>query len=71
MDVSLESTRKKLKLNNLSLYTVLQILSISIVDKKPILRAFDDLSFFPYKCESDMQLSLWGLFVESSGWQRG
>jgi hypothetical protein len=37
MDVSLESNRKKLGLPNLSLYTVLQILSISIVDKKPIL----------------------------------
>jgi transposase len=37
--------RKRLGLTHLSLYTVLQILSISIVDKKPILQAFHDLDY--------------------------
>jgi hypothetical protein len=55
--------RKKLGLTNLSLYTVLQILSISIVDKKPILQAFDDLSDFSYECESDKQLNLWDIHI--------
>ena len=50
--------RKKLGLTNLSLYTVLQILSISIVDKKPILQAFHHSSYFSDEYEPHKQLNL-------------
>lgn len=51
--------RKRLGLTHLSLYTVLQILSISIVDKKPIISAFQHAD---YQLESESnakQLNLW------------
>jgi len=55
--------RKQLALTHLSLYTVLQILSISIVDKKPILQAFDDSSYFTQDPESPKQLNLWDIHI--------
>lgn len=55
--------RKKLGLTNLSLYTVLQILSISIVYKKPILQAFNDSSHFSDEHEPHKQLNLWDIHV--------
>jgi hypothetical protein len=55
--------RTQLALTHLSLYTVLQILSISIVDKKPILQAFDDSSYFTQDPESPKQLNLWDIHV--------
>ena len=53
--------RKRLRLTNLSLYTVLQILSISIVDKKPILLAFDHSSYAPEELDPSKQLNLWDI----------
>jgi hypothetical protein len=53
--------RKRLRLTNLSLYTVLQILSISIVDKKPILLAFDHSSYPPEELDPNKQLNLWDI----------
>jgi hypothetical protein len=50
-------------LTNLSLYTVLQILSISIVYKKPILQAFNDSSYFSDEHEPHKQLNLWDIHV--------
>jgi hypothetical protein len=55
--------RKKLGLTNLSLYPGLQILSISIVNKKPILRAFDDSSYFSNEHESTKQLNVWDIHL--------
>lgn len=51
--------RKQLGLFHLSLYTVLQILSISIVDKKPISQAFSDLEHTSIEQLSEKQLNLW------------
>jgi hypothetical protein len=38
-------------------------LSISMVDKKPILRAFDDSSYLVEDHESPKQLNLWDIHV--------
>jgi IS4 transposase len=53
--------RKQLNLNHISLYTVLQILSISIVDKKPILHAFHASNYTHEDVEESNQLNLWSL----------
>lgn len=53
--------RKQLNLNHLSLYTVLQILSISIVDKKPILQAFHASNYTNDDVEESNQLNLWSV----------
>lgn len=53
--------RKQLNLNHLSLYTVLQILSISIVDKKPILQAFHASNYTNNDVEESNQLNLWSV----------
>jgi len=55
--------RKQLNLNHISLYTVLQILSISIVDKKPILHAFHASNYTHEDVEESNQLNLWSLPV--------
>jgi len=55
--------RKQLGLTHLSPYTVLQILSISIVDKKPILRAFDDSRYLSEDVQPPKQLNLWDVHV--------
>lgn len=53
--------RKQLNLTHLSLYTVLQILSISIVDKKPILQAFHASNYNNDDVEESNQLNLWSV----------
>lgn len=53
--------RKQLNLTHLSLYTVLQILSISIVDKKPILQAFHASNDTNDDDEESNQLNLWSV----------
>lgn len=52
--------RKRLGLDNLSLYSVLQILSISMIDKIPILQAFRHASHIPEDAPISKQLDLWG-----------
>jgi hypothetical protein len=53
--------RKRLGLEHLSLYSILQILSISMVDKKPILQAFQHASHISEDLPSSKQLDLWGI----------
>lgn len=50
--------RKQLKLDHLSLYAILQILSISIFEKKPILQVFNDSNYTAEQRSDDNQLIL-------------
>lgn len=53
--------KKRLGLEHLSLYSVLQILSISMVDKKPILQAFQYSTYISEDVPTSKQLDLWGV----------
>jgi len=52
--------KKKLKLE-ISLYTFLQVVSISIFEKIPISEAFSDIDMRNLPCEQDIQLNLFDL----------
>lgn len=51
--------KKQLGLDQ-SLYTILQILSVTLFEKTPILQAFSDVSLISNEAESKKQLYLWG-----------
>jgi len=52
--------KKRLSLDP-SLYQILQVLSLSLFEKKPILRAFDELTSEEKYERISNQLNLWGL----------
>jgi hypothetical protein len=52
--------KKELKLNQ-SLYTILQILSVTIFDKTPILQALTETKIADQNAENDKQLTLFNL----------
>ena len=52
--------KKKLKLE-ISLYTFLQVVSISIFEKIPVSEAFSDIDMQNLQCEPDIQLNLFDL----------
>ena len=57
--------KKMLKIE-LSLYTILQILSVSIVEKMPIYQVLTDCEFTKYNHDNSIQLDLFNLWPDSS-----
>ena len=51
----------------LSLYTILQIVSVTIVEKMPIYQVLTDCEFTKYNHDNSIQLDLFNLWPDSSG----
>lgn len=50
--------KKRMRLNDLSLYTILQILSVTLFEKVPLIQLFNDSKYIRINQQSDNQLKL-------------